>query len=64
MATATVRVAEFEHQPRERPVPCQVCRDEDTTNDHAVCDHCLDTGRRLISCSKFCRDIARAEAAR
>jgi len=55
-------VAEFEHQPRERSVPCQACRVE-TTNDHAVCDLCLDKGRP-IRCSVFCRDIARAGAAR
>jgi len=55
---------QFEHQPRDHSVPCQGCRTRSTTNDHALCDHCLDSGTHKVRCHAFCRDVARAEAAR
>ncbi|WP_041291847.1 hypothetical protein [Kineococcus radiotolerans] len=46
----------FEHQPRERQVPCQNCRTATTSNDHAVCTSCLFNGVS-VTCGQYCRDV-------
>lgn len=52
----------WEHQPRERAVPCRECRGK-TFNEHLICNWCIDKGAP-IACHAICAEVARAHAAR